>query len=63
MEEARACKDRGESGCSLDAGRPRPNCSSWISHSISMSFNFLTDEMELIKPEREERNTITMKLL
>ena len=63
MEEARAGKDRDESRRSLDAGRPHPNCSSWISHSISMSFNFLTEEMELIKPEREERNTITMKLL
>ena len=63
VEEARACQDRGESGRSLAAGRPRPDCSSWTNHSISVSFNFLTDEMELIKPEREERNTITMKLL
>lgn len=62
VEEARACQDRG-SPDSLAAGRPHPDCSSWINHSISMSFNFLTDEMELIKPEREERNTITMKLL
>ena len=52
-----------EGGLSLNAGLPSPNCLLWINHSISMSFHFLTDEMELINPERRERNTITMKLL